>query len=70
MVPFIDKRTGEKLHIIHPGLLICGSGKQRGFLVKSFMEVINENRPTMPFNTDYEQELAGEPFMDDLDMGI
>jgi hypothetical protein len=68
MVPFIDKRTGEKLHIIHPGLLICGSGKQRGFLVKSFMEAVNENRPTMPFNTDYAQEVADEPFIDDLDM--
>lgn len=70
MVPFIDKRTGEKLHIIHPGLLICGSGKQRGFLLKSFTEAINENMPTMPFNPNYIQEMADEPFMDDLDMGI
>jgi hypothetical protein len=70
MVPFIDKRTGEKAHIIHPGLLVCGSGKQRGFLLKSFIEAIEANRPRTSFNTDYAGELAKEPFTDDPNMNI
>jgi hypothetical protein len=68
MVPFTDKRTGEKLHFIHPNLLICGSGKQRGFLLRSFTEAIENNRPTPLPDDDYDQLQENEAPTDDLDI--
>ena len=45
LVPIKDSRTGEKLHIISPFLLKVGSGKARGFLLKTYYDAINRNQP-------------------------
>ena len=45
LVPIKDSRTGEKLHIISPFLLKAGSGKARGFLLKTYYDAINKNQP-------------------------
>ena len=44
MLPFIDYRTKDRYHIINPNLLVCGSGKKRGFLVKCFDEALQLHR--------------------------
>jgi hypothetical protein len=45
LVPIKDSRTGEKLYIISPFLLKVGSGKARGFLLKTYYDAINKNQP-------------------------
>jgi hypothetical protein len=48
LVPIKDSRTGEKLYIISPFLLKVGSGKARGFLLKTYYDAINKNQPDIP----------------------
>ena len=53
ILPFIDAKTKDKYLIVNPNLLICGSGRKRGFLVKCFDEVLQEhrlNKPQLPDN--------------------
>jgi hypothetical protein len=45
LVPIKDSRTGERLYIISPFLLKVGSGKARGFLLKTYYDAINKNQP-------------------------
>ena len=45
LVPIKDSRTGERLHIISPFLLKAGSGRARGFLLKTYYDAINRNQP-------------------------
>ena len=45
LVPIKDSRTGEKLYIISPFLLKAGSGRARGFLLKTYYDAINRNQP-------------------------
>lgn len=40
-----EKRTGETYHIFNPYLLIYGSGKRRGYLIKVYTEAIHQNTP-------------------------
>lgn len=44
ILPFIDHRTRDKYHIVNPNLLVCGSGRKRGFLVKCFDEALQLHR--------------------------
>lgn len=49
LVPITDARTGEKLYILSPFLLKAGSGQVRGFLLKTYFNAIEKNRPsTLP----------------------
>ena len=48
MVPIKDSRTGERLYIISPFLLKVGSGRSRGFLLKTYYDAINKNQPDIP----------------------
>jgi hypothetical protein len=45
LVPIKDSRTGERLHVISPFLFKVGSGKARGFLLKTYYDAINKNQP-------------------------
>lgn len=45
LVPIRDSRTGESLYIISPFLLKVGSGKARGFLLRTYYDAINSNQP-------------------------
>lgn len=46
LVPITDSRTGEKLYILSPFLLRAGSGQVRGFLVSTYFNAIEKNRPS------------------------
>ena len=48
LVPIKDSRTGERLYIISPFLLKVGSGRARGFLLKTYYDAINKNQPDIP----------------------
>ena len=45
LVPIRDPKTCERLHIISPFLLKAGSGKARGFLLKTYYDAIRKNQP-------------------------
>lgn len=45
LVPIKDPKTCERLHIVSPFLLKAGSGKARGFLLKTYYDAINKNQP-------------------------
>jgi hypothetical protein len=49
LVPITDPRTGEKLYILSPFLLKAGSGQARGFLLNTYFNAIEGNKPsTLP----------------------
>jgi hypothetical protein len=48
LVPIRDPKTCEKLHIVSPLLLKAGSGRARGFLLKTYYDAINKNQPDIP----------------------
>ena len=48
LVPIKDPKTCERLHIVSPFLLKAGSGKARGFLLKTYYDAINRNQPDIP----------------------
>ena len=48
LVPVKDPRTCERLHIISPFLLKAGSGRAKGFLLKTYYDAINKNQPDIP----------------------
>lgn len=48
LVPARDPRTKERYFIVNPYLLRAGSGRARGFLIKSFNEAIQKNLPDTP----------------------
>lgn len=41
LVRGIDKRTGEKIHLVNPYLFSGGSLQQRGFMIKIYNEAID-----------------------------
>lgn len=45
IVRYLDKRTGERVLLINPYLLSAGSPQQRGLLIKSYSEAMQENEP-------------------------
>jgi hypothetical protein len=45
LVPIKDAKTCERLHIVSPFLLKAGSGRARGFLLKTYYDAINKNQP-------------------------
>lgn len=53
IVPLIDRATGTKIHIFNPRLVLHGTGKRRGYLIKSYKEVLNEK--TASIQSDDEQ---------------
>lgn len=57
MVPSIDKATGERFFLINPDFLICGSGSRRGFLVKTYKDAIDENKPFIGKEEDSESSI-------------
>lgn len=43
LVPIRDGRTGEKLYIVNPFFMKAGSGKSRGYLIKTYADAIEAN---------------------------
>lgn len=46
LVPIKDSRTGEKLHLVSPHFMRAGSGKAKGFMLKTYYDAISGNKPT------------------------
>ena len=45
LVPIKDSRTGEKLHLVSPHFMRAGSGRAKGFLLKTYYDAICRNKP-------------------------
>jgi hypothetical protein len=59
LVPIRDPKTCERLHIVSPFLLKAGSGKARGYLLKTYYDAINNNQPETSNPDGDELEVAG-----------
>jgi hypothetical protein len=59
LVPIKDSRTGEKLYIVSPFLLKAGSGRTKGYLLKTYYDAINNNQPETSDLDGDELEVAG-----------
>lgn len=46
LIPIKDSRTGEKLHLVSPYFMRAGSGRAKGFLLKSYYDAVGRNKPT------------------------
>jgi hypothetical protein len=46
VVPVKEKITKRKIYLFNPRLLIYGTGKRRGYLIKKYIEAIHANTPT------------------------
>lgn len=38
-----ERNSGDAYYLLNPSLVICGSGRQRGFLIKQFNKAIENN---------------------------
>ncbi|CAB4147097.1 hypothetical protein UFOVP431_11 [uncultured Caudovirales phage] len=56
LVPVTDSRTGEKLYILSPFLLKAGSNQARGFLLKTYFNAIEKNRPSTLLSPDLDPD--------------
>jgi histone H3/H4 len=45
IVPVKEQKTKQKVHLFNPRLLIYGTGKRRGYLIKKYAEAIHANLP-------------------------
>lgn len=45
IVPVKEGKTKQKVHLFNPRLLIYGTGKRRGYLIKKYTEAIYANLP-------------------------
>lgn len=45
IVPVKEQKTKQKIHLFNPRLLIYGTGKRRGYLIKKYAEAIHANSP-------------------------
>jgi hypothetical protein len=59
LVPIRDPKTCERLHIVSPFLLKAGSGKARGYLLKTYYDAINNNQPETSHPDGDELEVTG-----------
>ena len=59
LVPIRDPKTCERLHIVSPFLLKAGSGKARGYLLKTYYDAVNNNQPETSHPDGDELEVAG-----------
>lgn len=42
ILPYTEKRGGTKIYLVNPYIVNCGQGKQRGLVLKTFMEALND----------------------------
>jgi hypothetical protein len=45
IVPVKEHKTKQRIHLFNPRLLIYGTGKRRGYLIKKYHEAIHANTP-------------------------
>lgn len=46
IAPVKEKLTKRKVYLFNPRLLIYGTGKRRGYLIKKYIEAVYNNTPT------------------------